>query len=1018
LLVGNRSGDAGGAISNAVGATATITGCTISQNVALYGGGIGSLGNLAVLGSTITGNRANIVGGGIGHDPFSANSGQVSLSTSVVSGNTAQFGGGGMYSKNGALFISDSAISGNSTENYNGGGVSSFNGTLSITRSTIFGNAAPDLGGGVFGAAPTVTDSSIVDNTANYGGGIYHTGHLTVIGSTISDNRASAVGGGIGHDPFTSNGGPLTISHTVIRGNAAQRGGGGIFNRFGSVSIADSTIADNETFEFDGGGVSSGGMLTMSRTTVSGNSAPDRGGGMFVKAATIASSEISNNSADYGGGVGHDGALTITGSTISGNQGHTGAGIGHEIGYSANVSLTNCTLSGNVAESAGGGIFNQGSLTISHCTIADNAANEFGGGGIGSSGGGTLTHSIVARNLGPGGARSDISGLGVFALTFSLIGDHTDAMLANNGGNQIGTAASPINPLLVPLTSNGGPAKTHALLPGSPAINAGSPTAVAGIAGIPQFDERGQPFERVAGGRIDIGAYERQSSPGNQSLIVDTLADENDSEYGAGDLSLREAIGLANGFVGGDDVISFHPAIHGGVIVLTRGELSIHDAMTIVGPGAGALVIDASGNDPTPATNNGDGSRIFTVDDDDPILINVHMSGLTLTGGDVGFGGGAILNQENLSVSDSMITGNAAAGLFNYGGGVRNLYGASLTIARSTISHNSARTGGGVANSYGDLVIQESTLLANTAFAGGGALDNRGDLALPFTARIVSSTISGNTAQGSGGGIATSGLMSISHSTITNNQGQPGYGSGVASEGTSVITQTNVNHAIVAGNINSDVDFANDDGNSFQSGGYNLIGIGNPAAYFNLPGDQTGVLNPMLGNLADNGGPTMTHALLSGSPAIDAGDPAAVAGAGGVSLNDQRGFAFSRVMNGRIDVGAFEAGAASADFDVDLDVNGFDFLAWQRGFGSTGAAATSANGNADADSDVDGDDLAVWQSQFGDNSAAVAAAKPAAASAITADSAFALSTAAVDAAMAWLDSSIEPTRRLSRPKRR
>jgi hypothetical protein len=86
----------------------------------------------------------------------------------------------------------------------------------------------------------------------------------------------------------------------------------------------------------------------------------------------------------------------------------------------------------------------------------------------------------------------------------------------------------------------------------------------------------------------------------------------------------------------------------------------------------------------------------------------------------------------------------------------------------------------------------------------------------------------------------------------------------------------------------------------------------------------------------------------------------------GVPLYDQRGFSFARVVNGRIDIGAFEAGALSANFDVDLDVDGFDFLAWQRGFGLTGAGATNANGNADGDLDVDGDDLAVWKSQFGD----------------------------------------------------
>ena len=101
----------------------------------------------------------------------------------------------------------------------------------------------------------------------------------------------------------------------------------------------------------------------------------------------------------------------------------------------------------------------------------------------------------------------------------------------------------PLDPKLGPLVDNGGPTVTHALLAGSPALNMGNPAAVAGVGTVPQFDQRGAPFGRVFGGRIDIGAFEQQSL----NWVVDTLADESDGNYGPGDLSLREAINLARG---------------------------------------------------------------------------------------------------------------------------------------------------------------------------------------------------------------------------------------------------------------------------------------------------------------------------------------------------------------------------------------------------------------------------------------------------------------------------------------
>jgi len=175
--------------------------------------------------------------------------------------------------------------------------------------------------------------------------------------------------------------------------------------------------------------------------------------------------------------------------------------------------------------------------------------------------------------------------------------------------------------------------------------------------------------------------------------------------------------------------------------------------------------------------------------------------------------------------------------------------------------------------------------------------------------------------------------------------------------------------AVVSGNMNT-----------FVSDEYNLIGTGNSFGpgdassaldIFNAAGDQTGVLDPGLAALADNGGITWTHALLHASPAVDAGDPSAQANLGDVPEFDQRTTPFGRVSDGNgdstatIDIGAFERADPSADFDGDLVIDGLDFLAWQRGFGTLAPNATKADGDADNDLDTDGDDLVVWESQYG-----------------------------------------------------
>ena len=283
--------------------------------------------------------------------------------------------------------------------------------------------------------------------------------------------------------------------------------------------------------------------------------------------------------------------------------------------------------------------------------------------------------------------------------------------------------------------------------------------------------------------------------------------------------------------------------------------------------------------------------------------------------------GGAISNQRTLELNNSTISGNSAS---RDGGAIWNESDIAPTVTNSTIRGNTTAGDGGGILTHGGLTVTNSTISGNTA--SGDCCDNRGGGIFSQTGTsvgnmttITNSTISGNTAQNGGGGVYnTSGLTVIEFSTITNNTAPNGQGRGVASFGNDR-TSTEVLSSIISGNTNTDVDFITnpfeDTTNSFVSKGYNLIGDGNAIGAFNqnLLQDQVGVTDPKLGALADNGGPTQTHALLSGSPAIDA-IPQGTNGCGTTFTEDQRGVV-SRPQGSACDIGAFEQDQPSVKID-------------------------------------------------------------------------------------------------------
>ena len=359
----------------------------------------------------------------------------------------------------------------------------------------------------------------------------------------------------------------------------------------------------------------------------------------------------------------------------------------------------------------------------------------------------------------------------------------------------------------------------------------------------------------------------------------------NNNDSGAG--SLRQAIV--------DACVSSTITFAGGVsgtITLTSGELVINKNLTIQGPGASLLSI--SGNN---------SSRVFSIGTSNPATNpNVTIDGVTVSGGNLAFpasGGGIFINAGTLTLTNSTVSNNTAG---HSGGGIYNR--AALTIMNSAVANNSAAnvSGGGIYN-FGTLSILKSTISGNVAlYSGGGIADEN-------TVIVTNSTLSGNqTYNYGGGGIVTTGMVTLTNTTISGNDGgwqRSGGGLYVGNGGT-----LNAKNSIVSKNTAS---LGPDVFGNLTSQGYNLIGNNSGVTIVPTTGDQIGTLanpiDPLLGALANNGGPTQTMALLPGSPAIDKGSAAS-----GV-MTDQRGLTrpidFSFIANATggdgSDIGAFEA---------------------------------------------------------------------------------------------------------------
>jgi hypothetical protein len=437
----------------------------------------------------------------------------------TLTGGFGSSGAGVRFLSGGTLSLIDTSVVGNAVHPEFrfgfGGGIANFGGlfsdgsSLELTNSRVSGNRSSGGGGGGIGWTGSVTltnsivsDNSVVSNyqTGSRGGGISmrsrdSTEALTLINSIVRGNDSgNGNGGGIG--TLDS---PVTLINSTVSGNRTGtsfnvEGGGGIYTRSGAVTLIDSTVSGNFAFSdstdpfgrgANGGGVNTdSGTVTLTNSTVSGNSTAGDAGG-------------------YGGGVfSAEGSIVLKNSTVSGNSSvRQGGGV---FTYSGALTLADSTLAGNSSESAGGGISFDDSDTNPTLVIEN---------------------SIVAGNTGNGNAADVLPDPdSTLTINNSLIGDTIGSGInsTTGTGNILDQPA-----LLGPLAFNGGLTKTHALLPGSPAIDAGNSTE--------SFDQRGLPRvvdlatnNAMGSNGADIGAFEMQAIEpiGTSPLVASTVRDE------------------------------------------------------------------------------------------------------------------------------------------------------------------------------------------------------------------------------------------------------------------------------------------------------------------------------------------------------------------------------------------------------------------------------------------------------------------------------------------------------------
>jgi len=567
-FTGNHAGGIGGAIEST--GDLTLTGTRVAGNTGEDGGGVAyvGLGTATLTGVEIEDNTADgttTLGGGGGVFLFS---GTMTITDSVIARNTAFGEGGGGVVSAGALSITDTTVTENlaalhdgplppptNAPGFGGGMLLIEGGTATLVRVGFLANEAGKSGGAIYqdrSASAEISGSTFTGNHALgfFGGAIVNEGDLVLSGSQLSGNTAALNGGAL-----STSVGTATVSGCTLSANQAGVSGGAVYHfagEGGSLSLTDSHLLDNGAASL-GAGLLNQGVATVTGGSIAGNEAAQTGGGIYNTTGstlTLTNVRVEANVAatGNGGGIWNDGTLGASDVRIEGNQAIApGSGIGGGLGNQLGTAqLLRTIVHGNTAQAAGGlfnfndgtllveassvsgntalgpfggGIQNQAVATLQNVTVSGNSAGTAGSGLMSALGGETeVVHVTFADNLGAGIPALYLFDGAVTASNTLVAGScNNQGTLSSLGGNlegpgntcsfadasdQRNVASIGIGPLAVA----GGSTATHALLPGSPAID-----AAVGLHCL-ATDQRGiaRPFDGdgVDGAACDVGAVE------------------------------------------------------------------------------------------------------------------------------------------------------------------------------------------------------------------------------------------------------------------------------------------------------------------------------------------------------------------------------------------------------------------------------------------------------------------------------------------------------------------------------
>jgi hypothetical protein len=860
-------------ISNSLITNNTITVASAGSSLNPNGGGITNYGTLLLKDSTISNNSAAGSGGGIFNNSGFNNSGTVTITNTTISNNSAEKSGGGISNGDGTysytagtITINNTTISGNSAKEngggiFNGDGLSSYTeGIITMNNTTISGNSARENGGGIFNQEKTyLNNSTITNNTADL------------------DSNNNGTGGGIYNLDDDYNPREVYAKNTIIAGNF-DTGiynpdiygpiNGNDFNLIGNINGASGTIGTGTDIVKPNillGSLQNNGGTTQTHALLDGSPAINAGKNSLIPLDTK----------DFDG----DGNTTETipfdqrgtgFSRITNNLVDIGAfefqGIPSPIIKINNISI----LEGNSGTKTGTVTVNLNAVTDKTVTVNYTTANNNAIAGI------DYTATSGQLSFAPGETTKTI--------TVTVFGDNI---------------AEANESFFVNLSN-----ATNAII---------DPNAGQGIVTI--TDDEPHPII-LAGNSLPNPAI---------TLTVNTTADQNDGSA-TGGLSLRDAILIANSDIANQYIINLTGGTTYSLTAFSLtdtkgGDLDILGNVTIQSTGTQPATIDASG------LTSAD--RVFEVSNYLNLSNIVVKGGLTTeNGGGIYIGenatallfnttvknnsnssyfssGGGIYNGGVLALVNSTVADNKVVGSYTYGGGIYN--SGQAILLGTTIKNNTARSGGGIKNG-GTLTISNSTIYNNTAVSFGGGIYSSSS-----TISLINSSVSGNKALYSGGIMVSNGTLNIFNSTITQNATTAtstyyGHVGGIDNSGASV----NLKNSIVAGNIGGSPDLkGNINGNN-----NNLIGNLSGASGTIGTGTDIVNVNPKLGPLQDNGNGIFTHALLSGSPAINKGNNALVlTDVFDIDADDNntetipfdnRGSGFTRISSGTVDIGAFE----------------------------------------------------------------------------------------------------------------